>query len=133
MEMTHSSTPAPSWVLQYALLRQPSQNPQSVSLQDPSRAVRLGEQLVPPFPVTKEVPQLPEEIVARNSGRQIVVYVEINTEGKTEKMRIIQSPNPLLNQPVLEALGKWLFRPAEMGGKPAAVKALVGIPLSLSR
>jgi outer membrane biosynthesis protein TonB len=48
-----------------------------------------------------------------------------------ENARIIQSPNPLLNEPVLEALAKWTFRPAEMHGAPVAVKALLGVPLSL--
>jgi len=60
----------------------------------------------------------------------VVVYAVINPEGGPEQIRIIQSPNPLLNKPLLEALGKWSFRPAEMQGKPVAVKSLFGIILS---
>ena len=117
IEMTHSPTPAPSWTLQYALLqRNPGMSP---------------DRLVSPFPIDKEKPSFPLEVVARNLGRLIVVYAEINEEGKVVNTRIIQSPNPLLNSPLLEALAKWAFRPAESEGKPVAVKALLGIPLSL--
>ena len=117
IEMTHSPTPAPSWTLQYSLLQKvPGMSP---------------ERMVGPFPIEKEQPQFPLEVVARNLGRLIVVYAEINAEGRVANTRIIQSPNPLLNAPLLEALAKWAFRPAEAEGQPVAVKALLGIPLSL--
>lgn len=117
IEMTHSPTPAPSWTLQYSLLRKnPDLSP---------------DRLIGPFPIDKEEPQFPLEVVARNIGRLIVVYAEIDTGGKVQNTRIIQSPNPLLNPPLLEALAKWAFRPAELEGQPVAVKALLGVPLSL--
>ena len=117
IEMTHSPEPAPSWTLQYALLRK-----------EPGLS---ADRVVGPFPIDKEKPQFPHEVVARNLGRLIIVYAEINIEGKVVNTRIIQSPNPLLNSPLLEALAKWAFRPAESEGRPVAVKALLGIPLSL--
>jgi len=93
----------------------------------------MQDHAIAPFPIEKEQPQFPEEVVARNLGRLIIVYAEITSEGKVENTRIIQSPNPLLNQPLLEALAKWIFRPAESNGQAVAVKALMGIPLSLPR
>jgi TonB family protein len=131
IQMTHSPTPAPSWTLQYARLRRPSGNSNSVALG--SGSVQMQDHVIAPFPMEKEKPQFPEEAVARNLGRMIVVYAEITHEGKVENTRIIQSPNPLLNQPLLAALAKWVFRPAESNGQPVAVKALMGIPLSLPR
>jgi TonB family protein len=130
VEMTHSPAPAPSWTLQYALLRRPAGSSGAMTL-GISRAVQMQDHVVPPFPINKEEPQFANEIVARNEGRMMVAYAEINREGKTENLRIIQSPNPLLNQPLLEALGKWTFRPAEVNGQAVAVKALVGFPLSI--
>ena len=127
IEMTHSPDPAPSWTLQYALLRRPGTN-STITL---GGSVGMSDQIVAPFPINKEIPQLPEEIVAKNHARLVVVYAEISNDGKVENTRIIQSPNPLLNQPVLAALAKWTFRPAEMNGAPVAVKALFGVPLSL--
>ena len=127
IDMTHSPDPAPSWTLQYALLRRGA-DPSTITL---GSSVGMGDQLVAPFPIQKEEPQFPEEVVAKNLSRMVVVYAEISNEGKVQNARVIQSPNPLLNQPVIEALAKWTFRPAEMNGAPVAVKALFGVPLSL--
>lgn len=128
IEMTHSPAPAPSWTLQYALLRRPGANSATITL---GGSVQMSDQIVAPFPINRENPQFPEETVAQNVGRQIVAYAEIDPEGKVGNMRIVQSPNPLLNQPLLEALAKWTFRPAETNAGPVAVKALFGVPLSL--
>jgi hypothetical protein len=46
-----------------------------------------------------------------------------------EQTSVKESPDPLLNQPVLDALSKWVFRPGVLNGDPVAVKALLGIPL----
>jgi hypothetical protein len=127
IDMTHSADPAPSWTLQYALLRRAS-DPSTITL---GGSVQMSDQVVAPYPISKEEPQFPEEVVAKNLSRLVVVYAEISNEGKVEHTRVIQSPNPLLNEPVLEALAKWTFRPAEMNGAPVAVKALIGVPLSL--
>jgi outer membrane biosynthesis protein TonB len=123
--MTHSSSPAPSWVLQYSVLRNSTTDPRTLNL-----GGTTADQLVPPFPLNKENPSLPEDAVAKNAGRTVVVYLVIDVEGKPGNLRMIYSPNPLLTKPILEALGKWTFRPAEAAGHPTAVKALIGIPLN---
>ena len=88
-------------------------------------------QLISPFPLSKEKPRIPEEMVAKGLRGMVVVYGVVNPAGKLENMRVIQSPDPLLNSALLTALGKWIFRPAELNGEPVAVKALLGIPLPL--
>ncbi len=125
IEMTHSPTRAPSWILQYAQMRGPSGSGASAG------SIRLGGEVVAPYPITKETPEFPRDVVARNLGKLVVVYGEISGEGRVESTRVIQSPNPLLNRPALDALKKWEFRPAEADGTPVRVKVLVGIPLSL--
>jgi hypothetical protein len=44
-------------------------------------------------------------------------------------MSVKQSPDSVLNQPLLSALSEWDFRPAQLRGKPVAAKVLLGIPL----
>ena len=61
----------------------------------------------------------------------VIVYTVINVEGKMEQMSVMESPDPLLNQLVLDALRQWVFRPGLLNGVPVAVKALLGIPLWL--
>jgi len=118
--------PGPSWTLQYAAL--PSAAAPESAAKSSSRS---QEGLVPPFPVNKELPQWPVELAQKYWHRLIVVYAIIDTAGKLVQMSVKQSPNAQLNKPLLEALCKWVFRPAELDGNPVAVKALLGIPLSL--
>jgi hypothetical protein len=109
--------PAPAWTLQYAPVREPND------------AAPI-EGVTPPFPSHKEMPKLSDELLQRYDGRQIVVYALINTEGRFEQLTVKESPSVELNAPVLHALRRWIFRPAQFGGKPAALKTLLGITLA---
>ena len=79
--------------------------------------------------MTRERPDLPAELVRKYLRRLIIVYAIINLDGKMEQMSVKDSPDPQLNQPVLDALSKWVFRPGSLNGDPVAMKILLGIPL----
>jgi len=115
---------APTWTLEFAVLREAGTPASFTTNLDESR-----KGLVLPFPVVKQAPVLPADVAGRYSGRMIVVYAIINTAGEIEQMTIKDSPDPLLNAPVLEALHHWKFRPAVLEGNPVAMKALFGIPV----
>ena len=119
--------PAPSWTLQYAVLREAASQEGAAKSSSPSQ-----EGLVPPFPVAKELPQLPVDLVRRYLHRLIVVFAIIDSKGKLEQLSVKQSPDIQLKKPLFEALSKWVFRPAELNGEPVSVKVLLGIPLWLS-
>jgi hypothetical protein len=110
--------PAPAWTLQYAPLR------------DPNDAAPV-EGVSPPFPSHKEMPKLSDELLQRYDGRQVVVYALLNTEGRFEQLTVKESPTVELNAPILHALRRWTFRPAQVGGKPVALKTLLGITLAV--
>src|SRR6059058_2453562 len=109
--------PAPAWTLLYAPLREPND------------AAPI-EGVTPPFPSHKEMPKLSDELLQRYDGRQVVVYAIINTEGRFEQLTVKESPTVELNAPVLHALRRWTFRPAQLAGKPVALKVLLGITLA---
>ncbi len=117
---------APSWTLEFAV-------PRGLAAEvNPLEGPPHGPQgLVLPFPAVKERPALPAELVRGYEGRMIIVYGVINAEGRMEELSVKESPDPLLNEPVLSSLGKWVFRPALLNGKPVSVRLLLGIPLSL--
>jgi hypothetical protein len=107
--------PASPWPLQYAVL-----DTAGVALQD----------LLPPFPVKKQTPVWPPDLLTRYRGQEIVVYAIIDAEGKMQHLKALQSPNASLSEALLAVLEQWLFRPASMNGKPVAVKAVLGVPIS---
>src|SRR5437879_2941829 len=109
--------PAPAWTLLYAPLK---------GLID---AVPI-EDVAPPFPSYKEMPKLSDELLRRYDGRQVVVYAVINTEGRFEQLTVKDGPTVEVNAPILHALRRWTFRPAQVGGKPVPLKTLLGITLA---
>jgi len=112
----------PSWTLEFAV-------PQGAPGQAGTVAGQQG--LVLPFPVEKEPPVLPAELVRKYLRRMMIVYAIINIEGKMEQISVKETPDVLLNEPALSALSKWTFRPARLHGEPVPAKVLMGIPLWL--
>jgi hypothetical protein len=117
---------APSWTLEFAVI-EGTGVPAAAS--DTSGGGVQG--LVLPFPMTKEQPPLPAEVVRKFPRKMVIVYGIINVEGKIEQLTIKDSPDPSLNEPVLNCLAKWVFKPARLNGSTVAVKILMGIPLAL--
>jgi hypothetical protein len=107
----------PKWTMQYARMATASD------------AAPAGAALLPPYPVTKEFPHLPAA-GARNVGQIMVARGVVNKNGELTALKVLQSPNSLLIEPVLDALGKWTFQAAEANGEPIEVKVLLGIPIS---
>jgi TonB family protein len=126
---------APSWTFEYAIIQKPAA-PANASNPARKNEVQLPTEkqqgLVLPFPMAKEQPVLPAEIVRKYLRRLVIVYAVLNTDGKMEQMVVKQSPDAQLNESVLTALSKWSFRPAQFNGENVAVKVLLGFPLALS-
>ncbi len=118
---------APSWTLEYALIQ--GAGTQTSAFEGPN-ATQQG--LVLPFPTVRERPVFPVEVVRKYLRKMMIVFAIINTDGKMEKMSVMDSPDPLLNEPLLTTLSKWVFRPAQLNRGPVAAKVLMGIPLWLS-
>ncbi len=116
----------PPWILEFGMVEETEDNP-VVSLDEEN----YTEGLILPFPVEKKRPLFPEEIVRRFLGGLIVVSAIVNANGHMEQISIEDSPDVLLNQGLIENLGTWVFRPAQLNRTAVAVKALIGIPLWL--
>jgi hypothetical protein len=114
-----SSDHNPSWTLQYARLRSAVENDAGSS----------SEGITPPFPLAKELPRLNSELIRTYLRNVIVVFAVIDTEGKLQRLSVLQTPDGRFNPPILAALTRWRFQPAQRHGQPVALKVLIGIPL----
>jgi hypothetical protein len=65
--------------------------------------------------------------------RLIVASAIIDASGKLDQVSVKQSPENDLVGPLVEALKNWMFEPAQIDGKPVALKILLGIRLAASR
>jgi hypothetical protein len=125
LDMRQSETDrAPSWTLEFALLDEAGTAGAATDA-----ASRVEQGLVLPYPVVKEQPALPAEVLRKYLGKLVIVYGIINIDGRMEQMSVKDSPWALLNEPVMSALSRWSFRPARLDGRNVAVKVLMGIPL----
>lgn len=109
-----AADPAPSWILEYALMRASS---------------GFEGALRPPFPQKKASPQWPAELAARYRGQSIVVLGVIDRQGNVLNMQVLQTPDTALNAALFKALRQWRFTPASVNGQPVAIKILLGVPL----
>ncbi|MBZ5526884.1 MAG: energy transducer TonB [Acidobacteriia bacterium] len=116
----------PSWTLQCAVLRGAG----AITIEGQETGANQ-QGFVPPIPITKELPELPAELVQDHLRELVVIYGVIDTAGKLKQLTVKQSPDGQLSRGLLRALDKWLFRPAELNGRPVPVKVLLGIPLAL--
>ena len=107
----------PTWTLQYSLLK------------DDSASVQADQQVVAPSPVMREWPQLPPDLEKKYAQRQVVIYAVVDKEGKVGRISVKQTPDIRVSDPIVQALSKWVFRPAQLNSQPVAVKVLLGIPL----
>ena len=110
----------PNWTLQYAVLQPESADP----------ALRIRGTPTPPYVTLKQVPDFSAEVAAKCAHQLIVASAILNVTGQLEQIAVKQSPDLRANDLLIEALKNWTFQPAQIEGKPVALKILMGIRLA---
>ena len=105
----------PSWTLQYAVLNPPA-GPRGVP--------------TPPYVLLKQVPELTAELAAKCANQLIVASAIMTDAGKLEQVSVKHTPDDQIIAPLTDALTNWSFEPAQVDGKPVALKILLGIRLA---
>ena len=81
-----------------------------------------------PRPLRKVDPGKPvDEELAKLRG-MVILYAVIGQDGEVDRVRIVRSLNPALDQRAMAALKRWKFKAAYLGKRPIEVQALFGIP-----
>jgi len=117
--------PAPSWILQYAV-QQPTSSPGGIS-------TRIQGTPTPPYAMLKQIPEFAPEVLRKYAHKLIIACAVMNAEGKLEQIILQQNPDTELASPLVEALGHWMFRPAQIDGEPVPLKIVLGIRLASVR
>lgn len=115
--------PAPSWTLQYAVL-QPTDKPGE-------GASRIKGTPTPPLVSLKVIPPLDPDVLRKCARHVIVASAIMDTSGKLEDVSVRESPEARVTAPLIEALKNWIFEPAQIDGRPVALKILLGIRLTM--
>ena len=88
----------------------------------------LGDVDTPPTPRTAIEFILPS--AAKRRGVKGIVKVEyiVNENGRTEQIKIVESPDKLLSRATTDALTRARFEPAQVNGKTVKVRMRAAIP-----
>jgi hypothetical protein len=116
---------APSWILQYAVLQPPS-NPAGTS-------TRIQGTPTPPYAMLKQIPEFAPDVLRKYAHKLIFARAIMAAAGNLEQITLQQNSDTQLASPLVEALGHWMFQPAQIDGKPVPLKIVLGIRLAPSR
>jgi hypothetical protein len=117
--------PAPSWTLQYAVVQPPADSAANGAI-----SKRVQGTPTPPYALFKEIPVLTAQLASTGAHQLIVASAIMDVTGRLEQVSVKRTPDNQLIAPVIEALSNWTFQPAQIDGKPVALKILLGVRLA---
>ncbi len=122
--------PGGRWIMQFSEMADSPPQAAVAPASASSAQVYLaaGDTLSQPRPIRKVDPGRPEDEELAKLRGMVVLYGVIRKDGTVDKIRVIRSLNPALDDRAIEALKQWKFKGARMGEKAIEVQALFGIP-----
>ncbi len=81
-----------------------------------------------PEPEVKVDPKYPQTLIKERVDGEVVLYAIIRKDGSVDSIQVVRSLDPALDKNSIEALARWVFRPATRNGKPVDCEAIIHIP-----
>ncbi len=123
--------PGGRWIMQFSEVGDRNAQPAAETELAAYRSqvfVASGDTITQPRPLRKVDPGRPEDAELAKLRGMVVLYAVIRKDGGVDKVRIIRSLNPALDERAMEALKRWKFKAAQLGNRSIEVQALFGIP-----
>jgi TonB family protein len=81
-----------------------------------------------PEVVSKSDPAYPGELIQDGVQGTVILRAIIRADGSVGDISVVQSLNPRLDQNAMQALSRWLFRPALKNGQAIDLEAVITVP-----
>lgn len=88
-----------------------------------SNLFNVGDLDTPPQARVRQAPSYPYDMRRAGINGTVVVEFIINTEGDVIQTQIIRSSHREFEQPAMQAVAKWKFKPGRKGGRVVNVRA----------
>ncbi|MBM3769087.1 MAG: energy transducer TonB [Acidobacteria bacterium] len=92
---------------------------------------RVGGGVSAPAIVSRVEPEYSEEARKAKFQGTVVLYIEVDENGKPRNLRVLRPLGLGLDEKAIEAVAKWKFRPGFKDGKPVVVSASVEVNFRL--
>lgn len=93
--------------------------------------------LEPPvvIPSTRAHPDYPEIARKARLGGSVLLLIVIDEQGRVGSIEVLDSPDPRFgfDLAAIDAVKRWRYRPARLGGRPVSVQASVRVEFTLAR
>lgn len=86
---------------------------------------------IPPAVLRRAPPEYPFELLTAGLQGEVLVEFILSPQGKVEEAAIVSSNNPYFDQPAIDCVLKWTFKPAMVNGVPVWARMQVPIAFSL--
>lgn len=93
--------------------------------------IPAGGLLIPPSVITQVEPEFTEEARKARMQGTVVLHVEVDEQGRAQKIEVRQPLGLGLDERAIEAVRKWRFRPARQNGRPVKHPALIEVHFHL--
>src|ERR1700722_5063824 len=95
----------------------PPSTPITRPMVDPNGPARISGGVMAGMLLTRQVPVYPQEAKDKHIGGTVVLHAIIGKDGKIEKLAVISGPE-VFQQPSLDAIQQWTYRPYLLNGEP---------------
>jgi protein TonB len=90
-----------------------------------------GHRISPPQLIYKVEPEFSEEARKAKFQGTVVLSVQVDASGKPSHLIVVSSPGLGLDEKAINAVARWLFRPAYRDGKPFPTTARIEVSFHL--
>jgi TonB family protein len=118
IDMPNLTSFSGSWIVKFAQLQSPT---------DPPYRHESGV-LSGPEPITKADPKYPQSLIKERVDGEVVLYAIIRKDGTVDSIQVVRSLDPALDKNSVDALARWVFKPASRDGEPVDCEAIIHIP-----
>ena len=80
-----------------------------------------------PTPVRTQAPVYPEALRRDKVSGMVSLKVAVDANGNVTEAAIAKSSNALFDQPALDAVAQWKFKPAKKSGTAVAVSIMLPV------
>jgi TonB family protein len=84
-----------------------------------------------PQVISRAPPEFPRQMRQLSQQGEVVLEFVVDEAGAVKDVAVVRSDHPAFDEPALEALQKWKFKPGSAKGKPVSVKMRVPIVFNL--
>ncbi|HEY4951610.1 MAG TPA: TonB family protein [Candidatus Acidoferrales bacterium] len=122
IDMPNLTSVTGNWVMNFAQLEEGN----------PPYSKPTGK-LSGPSLVSKVDPKYPQVQIKEHVDGEVVLYAIIRKDGSVDSIQLVHGIDPQLDKNSMEALARWVFRPATREGQSVELEAVVHIPFKFRR